>query len=157
MEELVLNKIRFTLPDGFVKLNEEEVQTMNLIKEGDDYGVYRNEERHIVASLAYKKANALLSLFVNEKEAIENMEKQIAEPMKAYGYERKAFVEENVAEEQAQGFNYTYEVSGVKMEGLSYILKEKNDLYYLHFYFRKENETKDLPLIKEILNSAKRV
>jgi hypothetical protein len=77
--------------------------------------------------------------------------------MKAYGYERKAFVEENVAEEQAQGFNYTYEVSGVKMEGLSYILKEKNDLYYLHFYFRKENETKDLPLIKEILNSAKRV
>ena len=37
------------------------------------------------------------------------------------------------------------------------LLKEKNDLYYLHFYFRKENETKDLPLIKEILNSAKRV
>ena len=157
MEELVLNKIRFTLPEGFVKLNEEEVQTMNLIKEGDDYGIYRNEERHIVASLAYKKENALLSLFVNEKEAIENMEKQIAEPMKAYGYERKAFVVENVAEEQAQGFNYTYEVSGVKMEGLSYILKEKNDLYYLHFYFRKENETKDLPLIKEILNGAKRV
>ena len=59
MEELVLNKIRFTLPEGFVKINEEEVQTMNLIKEGDDYGVYRNEERHIVASLAYKKVSQM--------------------------------------------------------------------------------------------------
>ena len=90
MEELVLNKIRFTLPEGFVKINEEEVQTMNLIKEGDDYGVYRNEERHIVASLAYKKANALLSLFVNEKEAIENMEKQIVEGTKKLPTKKKS-------------------------------------------------------------------
>ena len=39
------------------------------------------------------------------------MEKQIAEPMKAYGYERKAFVEEEVAGEKAEGFDYTYDVS----------------------------------------------
>ncbi len=55
-----------------------------------------------------------------------------------------------------KGVRYQYTAKeGVAMTGLSYVLKRKKVIYYLHYYTRAALEQKKQAILQEILKTAR--
>ena len=136
METLFNNRMKLRFPEGFRMFSEEEMKKQNFLKEGTG-NCLKDEERHILVSVAWKKAG-LLSLLAEPSEAVRSMEKQIAAPMKDYGYVLEDFMNKRVGDTDLYGFRYSYRAQDIGMTGESFILKKDKVFYYLHVYYRTE-------------------
>ncbi|MBR3228097.1 MAG: hypothetical protein IKF68_06085 [Erysipelotrichaceae bacterium] len=136
METVFNNEMKLCFPEGFRMFTEEEMKKQNFIKEGPG-NCLKDEERHIVISVAWKKVG-LLGRLVRPEEAVRSMEKQIAAPMKDYAYSLEDFMNKRVGDTDMYGFRYSYRVQDTGMTGESFILEKDRTFYYLHVYYRTE-------------------
>ena len=157
MKEIRLKDVLFQIPDGFERLSEDEVRKLNMAEEGDEGAVFRNEEEHMIVSLGYKKINGFSALMLSEAEMLDHMAKQTASLMRGFAYRETERRSDGFCGRQIPGFGYTYEVSDIQMYGRSYLMKEKSDCHYLHFYFRKEGYDEGNRLVETILKNASAV
>ncbi|MCR5067931.1 MAG: hypothetical protein K6A14_07715 [Erysipelotrichaceae bacterium] len=153
MERILLNgALELTSPDGFRRLNEEEIKKFNFANEMPGC-VLQNEERHVIISLAWRKVNALLSKLFSVKELAGRMADYIADADKDYGHKRGDSFAGTVAGEKAAGFNYSYTVEEVGMDARVIITRHRGHFYYMYFYFRSANREESLKLIEQIVSS----
>jgi hypothetical protein len=148
-----LHQLDLEFPEGFSLLSEEEIALLNINETGDENFVLRDENRHTIASLAYRRVNALFLAVLTLKEIVEKNEKETADLMRSFAYHREAFLERG----EAMGFAYSYEVQGRRMYGMSFNRKGKKGIYHLHFYMREEEKEERSRLVEEILSSVEEV
>ena len=148
-----LHQLDLEFPEGFSLLNEEEIALLNINETGDENFVLRDENRHMIASLAYRRVNALFLAVLTLKEIVEKNEKETADLMRFFAYHREGFLENG----EAMGFAYSYEVQGRRMYGTSFNRKGKKGIYHLHFYMREEEKEDGSKLVDEIISSMEEI
>jgi hypothetical protein len=153
MENIIVNdELSFNCPDGFHRLSSEEIGKYNLAN--DQPGcVLRDEERHIIVSLAWKQLNPLLALFLNVRELIGRMAEYVAEANKDYGYVQGEFFTGSIAQKKSAGFDYSYRAGETAMDARMIMVRNRRTVYYLYFYFRSQNRQESLAVIEPIISS----
>lgn len=137
-EKIVLNNsIRFSCPEGFHVMSEEERAELNMIIQGPGVCL-NNPDKHVTVSFAWKEINRFSALVLNASDIMKKMETQIRRPMQQFGYHMDGYVSRNVGKRKAEGFRYGYDVQGTGMYGEAYVIKEDTTLYYLYVYIRQE-------------------
>ena len=106
-EILCNDKLRFTYPEGFYEMTEEELSSLNVLEEGPG-SVITDPQRHIIASFGWKPMGGISFLIVNTKDVFNGMRKQILEPMTAYGVRDGGAITRQLDGEAAEGFCYEY-------------------------------------------------
>lgn len=155
MEQITLNnELSLTCPEGFHRLNSEEIKKFNFPNE-EPGCVLQDKERHIVVSLAWKELNALLALLLNVRELNGKMAEYVSEANKDYGYKQGEFFSGNIGTKKSAGFNYSYVVGEVGMDAQMIMVKNHHTIYYIYFYFRSANRKESLEMIEEIISSMK--
>jgi hypothetical protein len=153
MMEVKINAMLLHVPEGFHVLSKEERAKLNMLKDGEGE-VISDPERHIIISAAWKKHNVLLGMLADEDGVIHSMEKQVAGPMKGFGYELEGFTSETVGSKEAKAFIYHYNVQDTDMSAESMILKHDNVHYYIHCYYRTELKEESRAVLQEIFGQT---
>ena len=153
MEKILLNDtMELISPDGFRRLNDEEIKKFNFANEAPGC-VLENEDCHLIASLAWRKVNALLSRLISVRELAVRMADYVANADKDYGHEKGEHFSGTVAGEKSAGFDYSYTVDDTAMDARVIITRHRGFFYYMYFYFRSANRQESLRLIEEIVSS----
>ena len=153
METVILNdSLRFSFPDGFRKMSEEELKQVCTYKSGPGVCL-RDDDRHIIVSLGHRRAG-LLAALLNGKDLIKSAQSRIAGVMKPFGYRLTGYQDRVLAGKTAPSFQYTYTAQGVRMVGECCALKMNKTLYYLHCYVRQSCLEEGSQTWKEILETA---
>ena len=152
METAVLNgKMTLTLPDGFVKMSEEEMKGLQFTEQGPGM-CYKDTDRHIILSFGWKDAG-LASLLVSTRDIAKNMEPHLAKAMKPFGYRLLDISENTFGAQTMSGVQYEYTAQDTPMYAESWGFKEGKTIYYIHYYSRKETMDANRGVWEEILNS----
>ncbi|MBQ6655050.1 MAG: hypothetical protein IJM79_05945 [Erysipelotrichaceae bacterium] len=153
MEKILLNDaLQLTVPDGFRRLNGEEIGKFNFANEAPGC-VLENEECHLIVSLAWRKVNALLSRLISVRELAARMADYIANADKDYGHQPGEHFTGTVAGEKAAGFDYSYTVDDTAMDARVIITRHRGHFYYMYFYFRSASRQESLKLAEGIVSS----
>lgn len=153
MGELNLNNTMFlSYPEGFRELSREEIGQMNTTDSPPVWAI-SDDVRHMIVNGAYRQASSFQAFMLNAKDVATEMEKQIARPMKPFGYKRDKFFVRDAGGVQGAGFSYTYTAQGIDMCGESYVFEHNKVFYYLYFYYRKELIETGRATAEEILQS----
>ncbi|MBR3211751.1 MAG: hypothetical protein IKF70_01470 [Firmicutes bacterium] len=154
MEYVVINdELAFPIPDGFHIMDEEERSQLNMLG-GAPGTCLSDPARHMIISIGWHKAGRLATMLLNTAEIAKTMEARIKEPMADFDYALLEFVATRIGGKQANGFDYVYETEGIPMFAESLVLKNKKNLYYLHFYCRRANKIDGVEAWSSILSSA---
>ena len=152
MEQLLINdEMNITIPEGFTVLSAEQIAEMNYIDNPPQFCM-RNEEKHIIFSIAYKKTNRFFAALLSAKDIAGSMEKGLEGPMAQFGYELEGYTSRKVGGKASTGFGYNYQVDDVGMHGAAYSVKTKGTFYYLYAYIRQESREEGLKTVTEILD-----
>ena len=149
MTDVKIGHMCVPVPEGFEVVSREDRSRMNFIREGDGE-VLRNNDKHIVLSIACKKHNALLAALAGTKDAVKSMEKQVASAMAPYGYALDTFAAEDLGGKTAEAFQYHYTAQEIPMSGTSMILKEGGIHYYVHAYYRTQLQEESRAILQDI-------
>lgn len=153
MPEAILNNaMHLSYPEGFHELSEEEIRQMNTTDSPPVWAI-NDPERHMIVTGAFRQASSFQAFMLNAKDVATEMEKQIARPMKAFGYQRDKFFVRDGGGIQGAGFSYTYTADGTEMCGESYVFENNKVFYYLYFYYRKELIEEGRQTAEEILQT----
>ena len=153
MENIILNdSIRFSFPDGFRKMSEEELQPVRMDQSGPNVSL-RNEDRHVIVSLGHRHAG-LLGAFLSDKDLIKNAQSRISSAMQSFGYRLTGYQDRVLAGKTIPSFQYTYTTQGVQMVGECCAMKANKTIYYLHCYVRQSCMEEGIQTWKEILETA---
>ncbi|MBO6053220.1 MAG: hypothetical protein J6Q17_05745 [Clostridia bacterium] len=154
MQEISLDGLLFTSPDGFHVLTDEERSGMHTPWKGPWTGI-RDPERHILVTAGVRQAGWLASLLLSARDLADRTEKQISRAMAPYGYRAGDRVERMIAGERAFGFRYAYDADGIAMCAESCVLKQRGKIYDLHLYAREAAKDESLAVWETILSSAR--
>ena len=144
--------LSLTFPDGFEKLDEAQLQQLRAMKSRPGICL-RDEEKHIIVSLAYKGAG-ILSWVLNGKDLVKSAQSRLAAAMRRFGYRLTGYEERRIGSKPAQSFQYAYVAQGIGMRGECCAIKEGKAIYYLHFYVRETYMEEGFRLWKQILADA---
>ena len=155
METVTVNgTLSITFPDGFRKLSEEEMRSLKYAG-GGSVAVLRNEDRHMIANLGFKKLGWLPSLLLNEKTLAQGAEKAIAKASREYGYHLLGFQERTAGGKSGPCFHYTYQAQGIDMIAECCVIKAGGAYYYLYAYIREKYKEEGFRYWQEILDQAR--
>lgn len=152
MNTVINHEMNVILPEGFHTLSDEEKKNFKMIEEGDG-SIFSDPQRHIVLSIAYRKAGLFTGL-ADPKDAIKAMEKKVAAPMQSFGYVLDGFTERKIGGEDTYGFCYHYTAQDTAMSGESMILKRNRTFWYIHCYYRTALAEESRKVLAEILDSV---
>lgn len=156
MQEIILNnEFKLSVPDGFHVLSEEEKAGMRLLEEGPFVGL-SNPDRHIMATIGWKKAPGFSSLLLSSKDLIKNTEKTVRKSMSPFGYRCRGFEKKQIAGNEADSFLYEYTAQQVDMLAETCVMKVDKIIYYFNFYGRAALEQESLSAWNEILGSMQK-
>ena len=154
MEKINLNNaLSLSFPDGFQRLSETEMKQLRFAKPGAGECL-RDDERHIIVSLAYKGAGFLSGL-LGSGDLIKNAQSRIAGVMRLYSYRLIGYEDRRVGDRAARSFQYAYVAQGVGMAAECCAVKEGKTIYYLHFYVREACGEEGFRLWKQVLADAR--
>ena len=154
METITLNKeLTLTFPDGFHVMDDEERSRLQFFASGAGECL-SDPEKHIIVSAAWA-FGGLASLLLNASDLAKGAESRISKPMAAYGYVLDGFPERQIGGVRACAYRYHYTVDSIGMNGETWVLKNRRTIYYLHFYYRAALAQESLPVVEEILGSAR--
>lgn len=155
MEQITLNKqLTLTFPDGFRKLDANEVKALSSAG-SENAEALKNEEAHLMVSMGFKKAGGLAGLLLKEADMVKAAEKGIAKASAPFGYKLAGFGERTVGGKEAKSFRYTYTAQGVAMTGEGVVVKAGGFYYYLYLYAREALQDAGFAAWQEILDSAR--
>ena len=109
----------------------------------------------MIVTVGWKRAGALVSFLLTEKDLAKNAEKRVSRSMRPFGYRSGGSVRRTVAGESAEGFRYAYEAQGVGMAAESLAMKHGKTIVWFHVYFRDALREESLPVWEEILASVR--
>ena len=144
--------LSLTFPDGFEKLDEAQLQQLRAMKSSPGICL-RDEEKHIIVSLAYKGAG-ILSWVLNGKDLVKSAQSRLAAAMRRFGYRLTGYEDRRVGSKTARSFQYTYTAQGIGMKAECCVIKEEKAIYYLHFYVRESYAEEGIRLWKQVLADA---
>ena len=151
--KIVNDELVFAYQDGFNDMSEEEIRGLSTPGGAPAVSV-RDPEKKIVAAVGFKTVNGFSAMMLNTKDIAKHDEPALAEAMKNYGYKLDQFVSEKLGEEDAEGFRYDYKVQDVEMSAEMLVVKQKKNVYYIHFYYRTANKEESLAVLDEILKAS---
>jgi len=155
VEDILLNhKLYFAFPEGFHRMEGEELARLRFMEAGPG-GCFKDTEKHLIVTTAWKEIAGLAAMFLKAKDVASGMEAQIRKAMQPYGVRMGEAVKRDVGGKPAYGFRYGYEAEGIAMQGESLVLKEGKAYYYLHFYARAESAAEAAGVLDAILASAR--
>ncbi len=154
MGELLLNnELKFTYPEGFHVMTEEERRQQSQPLNGSWEG-FSDPERHVIMTVGWKQIPGFSAKLLSGKDIARNSEKYLRKVMKPYGYRLEQYYERTAAGIETNGFSYSYTVQGIAMTGYCYELKRNKSVYYFHFYTRTELKEENQKVLDEILDLA---
>ena len=151
MNTVTLNdELTITYPDGFVEKDENEKAGMNFYGKIPDLCL-NNPEKHITLSIAFKKYGAVAAALTDQKGIVKNMSKKTAGLMKEFNFRPGGALTRKIGPFTAYGYGYSYEATGTKMLGQSFVVKSGRTFYYIHCYYRAELKEESETVIDGIL------
>ena len=154
MEMISLNNaLSFSFPDGFRKMSEAEIKQLRRSNPGTGECL-RDDDRHIIVSVAYKGAGFLTELLMG-RDLIKNAQSRIAGAMRPYGYQLTGYEDRRVGDRTAQSFQYAYVAQGIRMTAECCAVKEGKAIYYMHLYVREACSEEGFRLWKQVLAEAR--
>ena len=144
--------LSLTFPDGFEKLDKDQLQPLRVMSSSPGICL-RDEEKHIIVSLAYKRAG-FLSGVLNGQDLVKSTQSRLAAAMRGYGYRLSGYEDRRVGSKTAQSFQYAYVAQDVGMRAECCVFKEEKTIYYLHFYVRETCAEEGFRLWKQVLTDA---
>ncbi len=155
MEQIFINDtLRLSVPDSFHTIPKEELRALRTGFSGKSIAL-RSEEKHIILSIGWKKAEGLGALFgklLVGDDLVRQLENCYSRGQQ--GYETKAYPEYTIGGIHAGGLRYTYTAKDIDMTGESYAFKKDKTVYYIHFYYRTDRQDESLEECRAILDSA---
>ena len=127
---------------------------MKVMAEGDWAG-FRDDDRHMIITMGWRKAGAVLSFLMRNRDLAKNMEMQVRSAMKASDYDFEGLTDRQIAGQKAGGFRYTYKAGEVQMAAESCVFKLDKDIYYIHLYARQELRDESFRVWEEFLKGIK--
>ena len=154
METVKLNnELVFSYPEGFVKMDKEELSKGLGYNEENGFGI-KDVQRHLIISIGWKRS-AFASFMLSETEAAKKAEENISRMMKTYGYKLENLYEKSAGDEKCAGFRYTYKAQETEMTGESWCVKYNKTFYYFNFYMRTELFDESQEVLNEILDQIR--
>lgn len=152
----VLNhELDLTFPDSFHPLSKEELAGLQN-PAGAEGAAFSDPDDHILFSVGWKPIGTLSNLLLTTKDLAKNMDASFKRSFAPYSYQSGGLLEASIGGLPAKGVRYQYTAKeGVAMTGLSYVLKRKKVIYYLHYYTRAALEQKNQAILQEILKTAR--
>lgn len=155
MQEITLNnELILSFPDSFHVMEEEERGRLRFAAGGPGKCL-SDPERHLLASIGWKKVNGLAARLFGEKDIARTMEAQARMAMQGAGYQAGPISDGAIGGRKSAGFGYSYTAEGKGMEAMSTVVKNGKTVYYLHFYARAETMEEGMPVWEQILGSAR--
>ena len=154
MHQETINGIwRLQLPDGFVRISDEELAGMS--RAGGDpfrWGA-RDAEKHAVLLALWKEYNGLLARMADLKAIVRKNEQQTARAHAEYGYRLIEFCGMDAGEEKAEGFRFSYEREGITQVCSNLLIKEGKTVYAFMYIGRTEHAEADRESFTKIMES----
>ena len=147
-------ELTFSLPDGFAACTAEELKLGP--DSNNNWQAMRDTGRHIIFYVRWQKYNALVLKLADSGSMIRNNEKRTAGMYEAAGsdYRLLEFFTADVGGKEAEGYRYSYHVEGILQNVDTVLVKTKNYVYNVSFYYRAENSEADRELIDSVLKNA---
>ena len=151
MKEIIIDNLIMSYDDSFEILGEEETDQLKFYD--DNKGIcLKNEDKHLMITIGYKKINSLINLILSENNLIKTTQNDIARAMKKYDYQLIDYSKKIIKDKQAHGFSYKYIADDINMYGEAYVIKFNKAIYYLYLYSRSDNYKENKEIFDNILN-----
>lgn len=133
---LVHDDLRVTTPATFVEMTSDELRQAFLDDNPHRWGA-RDVRHHLMFVIAWQDSNALLAKFVNTNALARRVEKLSAKGYRDYDYQLGGFFKRTLCGLEADGFDFTYELRGVRQVGQNIVFKHGKTCYTLYWVERK--------------------
>ena len=143
-----------TLPEGFVQMPHEEIESMMGFKYEQLRGM-RDTSRHMLMSVTWKDSGKFLSKLAAPKVIIKQVDKNFARRGRKSGYRSEGFLTREVAgaSSQAHGFRFSYAADGVAQEGEVWVFKRDVRCYTICYYTSSAEAAANRPVWEGIMSS----
>jgi len=148
-------ELTFSLPDAFADCSAEDLK-LGADSSDNNLKAMRDTGRHIVFIVRWQKYNALALKLADSRSMIKNNEKRTAKVYEAADadYRLLEFFTADVGGKEAEGYRYSYHVEGIEQDVDTVLVKTKNYVYNVSFYYRAENSEADRELIGSVLKTT---
>ena len=152
------NELCLTYPDGFHVLDEEEMNRVFPLDVPNRWAIW-DIDRHIIISVQWHEANALLARLVSTKDLAKRVAAEAAKAYRANEYEVGELYQTTLCGEEAWGISFKYEVAGVFQIAHALVFKHAventNCTYTLSFYEREENAEASEQVFQDLVASLR--
>lgn len=153
MKEYIVNQqMHISVPDDFREFSQEEMNALYRDDNSSRWGV-KSEEKHVSLVIFYHKSNALLASLTNVKDLANNIRKKYDSMGRDHNYEMKGTFEDTIAALDAAGFDYAYDVGGIRQAGRITVVKKKGMCYTLYYYAREPLSAEAIETWKNLTDS----
>lgn len=149
---LLHDKLSASYPKGFRVMDEEERQKVFPSGNANLWAIW-DKRHHVIISVQWHEANALLSRLVDTKSLTKRVQTQARKAYKDMGYEDGGLYQLTVCGETAWGVDFSYRMEGVDQVAKALVLKHEACTYTLYCYGRKSNATTAARLFDDFLAS----
>ena len=153
MAKALLNdKLSASYPKGFRVMDEDERQKVFPAANANLWAIW-DKRHHVIISVQWHEANALLSKLVDTKSLTKRVQVQARKAYKDMGYEDSELYRTTVCGETAWGVDFAYQMQGVDQVAKALVFKHDACTYTLYCYGRKSNAATATRLFDDFLAS----
>ena len=153
MAKTLLNdKLSASYPKGFRVMDEDERQKVFPAANANLWAIW-DKRHHVIISVQWHEANALLSKLVDTKSLTKRVQVQARKAYKDMGYEDSELYRTTVCGETAWGVDFAYQMQGVDQVAKALVFKHDACTYTLYCYGRKSNAATATRLFDDFLAS----
>lgn len=153
MAKTLLNdKLSASYPKGFRVMDEDERQKVFPAANANLWAIW-DKRHHVIVSVQWHEANALLSKLVDTKSLTKRVQVQARKAYKDMGYEDSELYRATVCGETAWGVDFAYQMQGVDQVAKALVFKHDACTYTLYCYGRKSNAATATRLFDDFLAS----
>jgi hypothetical protein len=153
MAKALLNdRLSVSYPKGFRVMDEAERQKVFPAGNENLWAIW-DKRHHVIISVQWHQANALLSKLVDAKSLTKRVQAQARKAYKDMGYEDGELYQTTVCGETAWGIDFAYQMQGVDQVAKALVFKHEACTYTLYCYGRKSNAATAARLFDDFLAS----
>ena len=141
-------------PDTFHPMTDEELRQVYRCEHPKPWGVW-DKENHVMLLVLWKDYPHLLAKFTDLHTACKANARQNRKGYAGLDFLFEDFFSSTVACKPAEGYIFTYSVSGVRQRVETVLFKEGKTMYGICTIGRAENRDKDHELFTKVLNSVR--
>ena len=133
---VVHDELKVTTPPTFVEMTREELNQAFVDNNPNRWGA-RDVRHHLMFVIMWQDSNALLAKLISTDALAKRVEKLTSKGYRDYDYQLGSFSTCTLCGIEAEGFDFSYELRGVRQMGQNIVFKHGKTCYTLYWIERK--------------------